>query len=52
MPGPDPNGVCIKEGWDGRLTATCEVLLITNCSARKKRAKALLRLSMTRATSI
>jgi hypothetical protein len=43
MPGPEPNAVWIEEGWDGRLTATYEVFLITNRSARKKRALAMLR---------
>ncbi|HVG48194.1 MAG TPA: hypothetical protein VM899_08695 [Rubellimicrobium sp.] len=43
MPAPDPNAVWIEEGWDGRLTATYEVFLITNRAARKARAVAMLR---------
>lgn len=34
MPGPDPTAVWIEEGWNGRLTATYEVFLATNLSAR------------------
>ena len=43
MPGPDPTAVWIEEGWNGRLTATYEVFLATNLSARKRRALAILR---------
>lgn len=43
MPGPDPQAVWIEEGWDGRLSVSWEVFLVTNRRERKRRALAMLR---------
>ena len=43
MPGPDPQAVWIEEDAYGRLLVSYEVFLVTNRTARKRRAIRLLR---------
>jgi hypothetical protein len=43
MPGPEPSAVWIEESQSGRLSVAYDVFLITNRTARKRRALAMLR---------